>query len=142
MVEIAYAVNKPIAAADFVDLLRRSTLAERRPIDDGPCIQGMLDHANLLVTAYAGDLLVGVSRSVTDFQFCCYLSDLAVDQAFQRHGIGQELIRLTQHQLGPRCTLILLSAPAAVDYYPHIGFEHHPQAWVLKPGAVIKTRRL
>jgi GNAT superfamily N-acetyltransferase len=139
-VEITYAVNRPITATEFVDLLRRSTLGQRRPIDDVACMQGMLDHANLLVMAHAGELLIGVARSVTDFHFCCYLSDLAVDEAWQRKGIGQELIRFTQQQLGPRCTLILLSAPAAVDYYPHIGFEHHPQAWVLKPGATLGPR--
>jgi ribosomal protein S18 acetylase RimI-like enzyme len=135
MKAIDYRLNEKISAAEFIDVLNRSTLGQRRPVDDLVCIQAMLDHANLLVTARSQGKLVGVSRSVTDFHFCCYLSCLAVDTAFQRHGIGKELIRVTQAQLGPRCTLILLSAPAAVDYYPHIGFEHHPQCWVLKPGA-------
>ena len=137
MKTIEYATDEKIKAGEYIDVLNRSTLGARRPVDDVACIQGMLDHANLLVTARSDGKLVGVSRSVTDFHFCCYLSDLAVDQAFQRRGIGRELIRLTQEKLGPRCTLILLSAPAAVDYYPHIGFEHHPQAWVLKPGATL-----
>jgi ribosomal protein S18 acetylase RimI-like enzyme len=142
MAEVTYGVNRSITAPVFVDLLQRSTLAQRRPVEDTICIQGMLDHANLLVTAYADDLLlIGVARSVTDFHYCCYLSDLAVDVAFQRRGVGQELMRLTQQQLGPRCNLILLAAPAAVDYYPHIGFEHHPQAWILKPGTVLKSGR-
>jgi ribosomal protein S18 acetylase RimI-like enzyme len=134
MEPIQYRINQPISAAEFIDVLKRSTLAERRPIGDLECMQAMLDHGNLLVTAHAAERLVGFSRSVTDFQFCCYLSDLAVDTAFQRHGIGKELIRLTHAQLGRHCTLILLAAPAAVDYYPHIGFEHHPQCWVIKPG--------
>lgn len=137
MSNIDYQLNQTITAAEFIDVLRRSTLGQRRPLEDLACMQGMLDHGNLLVTARSAGRLVGVSRSVTDFHFCCYLSDLAVDTAFQRHGIGKELIRLTQAQLGERCTLILLSAPAAVDYYPHIGFEHHPQAWILKPGAKV-----
>ncbi len=132
---ITYHENEALTAVEFIDVLNRSTLGRRRPVDDLACIQGMLDHANLLVTARSDGRLVGVSRSVTDFHFCCYLSDLAVDSAFQCHGIGKELIRRTQARLGDRCTLILLSAPAAVDYYPHIGFEHHNQAWVLKPGA-------
>ncbi len=132
---MTYPENEALTAVEFIDVLNRSTLGRRRPVDDLACIQGMLDHANLLVTARSDGRLVGVSRSVTDFHFCCYLSDLAVDSAFQCHGIGKELIRRTQARLGDRCTLILLSAPAAVDYYPHIGFEHHNQAWVLKPGA-------
>ncbi|MSQ96545.1 MAG: N-acetyltransferase [Gemmataceae bacterium] len=134
---IDFLLNEKITAAEFIDVLNRSSLGQRRPVDDLVCMQGMLDHANLLVTARSQGKLVGVSRSVTDFHFCCYLSCLAVDSAFQRHGIGKELIRLTQAQLGARCTLLLVSAPAAVDYYPHIGFEHHPQAWILKPGAKI-----
>lgn len=128
---IEYRVGQAISAEEFIDVLRRSTLAERRPVDDPDCIAGMLAHGNLLVTAWDGDFLVGVSRSVTDFHFCCYLSDLAVDAAYQKHGIGRQLIVETQKCLGPRCGIILLAAPAAVEYYPHIGFQHHPQAWVL-----------
>jgi len=129
--EIAYHVNQEISADEFISLLRRSTLAERRPVDDRECIEGMLKNGNLLVTAWDQDRLVGVARSVTDFSYCCYLSDLAVDLEYQKRGLGKRLIAETQKSLGPRCALILLSAPAAVEYYPHIGFQHHPQAWIL-----------
>ncbi len=129
--EIKYRINQDISADEFIDVLRRSTLAERRPVEDRVCIEGMLRHANLLVTAWDGDRLIGVARSVTDFNYCCYLSDLAVDTAYQKHGIGKCLIAETQQRLGPQCTIILLSAPAAVEYYPRIGFQHHPQAWLL-----------
>ena len=86
----------------------------------------------------AEELLVGVARSVTDFHYCCYLSDLAVDQAVQDKGIGRELIRHTREQLGPRCKLILLSAPAAVGYYPHIGFTQHNSAWILQAQDILR----
>lgn len=128
---ILYSADTPINPATFTDLLRRSTLAERRPVDDAEIIAGMLANADLTVTAWDGELLVGVARSVTDFTYCCYLSDLAVDVAYQRQGIGIELIAQTQAQLGPRCNLILLAAPAAADYYGHIGFNHHPRCWIL-----------
>ena len=134
---IEYAVNKPITVDEFIEVLENSSLGKRRPVEDRKCIHGMLENANLLVTAYHAEKLVGVARSVTDFHFCCYLSDLAVDRAFQRSGIGKQLIRQTRAQLGERCTIILLAAPAAVDYYPHLNFEHHPQAWILKPGEAI-----
>ena len=124
-------INEPISDQSFVDLLKRSTLAERRPVDDGECIRGMMKHANLLVTAWADGALIGVARSVTDFHYACYLSDLAVDTRFQRQGIGKALIRETQTQLGPKCNLILIAAPAAKDYYQHIGFDHQPNCWVL-----------
>ena len=100
-------------------------------MDDAETIAGMLANADLTVTAWDGELLVGVARSVTDFNYCCYLSDLAVDAAYQRQGIGVELIAHTQAQLGPRCNLILLAAPAAANYYGHIGFNHHPRCWIL-----------
>ena len=130
---IRYAVGESISVDQFIDVLQRSTLAERRPVDDRDCLAGMLRHADLLVTAWEQDLLVGVARSVTDFNYCCYLSDLAVDQEHQQTGIGRELIRRTREQLGSGCMVILLSAPAATGYYPRIGFRLHGSAWVLRP---------
>ncbi len=103
-------------------------------MDDATCITAMLLHANLLVTAWYDERLVGVARSITDFAYCCYLSDLAVDEKFQKQGIGKELIRLTQAQLGPRAKVILLAGPKAEGYYPNIGFEAHGSAWVLTGG--------
>lgn len=128
---IQYAHDRRPGPAEFVDLLRRSTLAERRPVEDPHIIRAMLTHANLLCTAWDGDKLVGVARSLTDFQYCCYLADLAVDVAYQRRNIGRELIRLTRSRLGPRALLILLAAPKAEAYYPKVGFEPHRSAWVL-----------
>jgi GNAT superfamily N-acetyltransferase len=128
---IGYSSERLLTRAEFVDVLRRSTLAERRPVDDDACIDNMLAHANLLCTAWDADRLIGVARSVTDFSYCCYLSDLAVDLSYQRQGIGKELIRVTQARLGPKCKVILLSAPKAAQYYPKIGFTQHPSAWML-----------
>ena len=128
---IRYEHSRRIGEADFVDLLKRSTLAERRPVDDPKCIRAMLEHANLVCTAWDGRKLVGVARSVTDFEYCCYLSDLAVDEAYQRQGIGRELIRLTQSRLGRKAKIILLAAPKAEAYYPRIGFDAHRSAWML-----------
>lgn len=108
------------------------SLGARRPIDDDARFGAMLAHANLTVTAWDGERLVGISRSLTDFGFTTYLADLAVRDAYQRHGIGRELIRLTQHA-APQAKIVLLAAPAAVDYYPRIGFHNHPQAWLLDP---------
>src|SRR5688572_7091300 len=129
--EIHYEVGRPITEDEFVDLLRRSTLSQRRPVEDRQCIRAMLKHANLLCTAWDNRKLVGVARSLTDFEFCCYLSDLAVDESYQKMGIGRELIRLTQSKLRPAAKLILLAAPAAEAYYPRIGFEAHRSAWIL-----------
>ena len=128
---IRYESTRMIDRDEFVDLLKHSTLAERRPVDDLKCIQAMLNHSNLLCTAWDGDKLIGVARSVTDFEFCCYLSDLAVDEAYQKKGVGTELIRLTQSRLGSRAKIILLAAPKAEGYYPKIGFDPHRSAWML-----------
>jgi len=113
------------------ELYRASTLAERRPVEDRERFAAMLRNANLVITAWENDLLVGISRAVSDFSYATYLSDLAVRVSHQRQGIGRELIRRT-HAAAPQATLILLAAPAAQEYYPHIGFTHHPQAWVLR----------
>ena len=132
---IEYRKEKLLDADEFRAVLQASGLAQRRPVDHPETVEGMVRHADLTVTAREDSKLIGVARSVTDFHYCCYLSDLAVDITHQRRGIGRELIRRTREALGPRCALILLSAPAAVDYYVRVGFEHHPQAWVLPPDA-------
>jgi len=128
--QIVYDREITLDAVEFRDLLVESTLGERRPIDDLERLKMMVRHANLIVTARANGLLVGVARSLTDFAYCTYLSDLAVRKAFQKQGIGRELIRQTK-LLSPQAKLILLSAPAAVEYYPRIGMTRHEQCYVL-----------
>lgn len=132
--EITYAVEPHLDVQEFADVLRRSTLAERRPVDDTTRLSGMLREASVIVSARnRSQLLVGVSRAITDFHYCTYLSDLAVDSDFQKRGIGKELIRLTHATAGLNTTLILLAAPAAQDYYPHIGMEQHNSCWIIRP---------
>jgi ribosomal protein S18 acetylase RimI-like enzyme len=128
---ISYRTNIRITVHDFIDVLKRSTLDERRPVNDPERMQKMLDHSNVIVTAWSGEMLVGVSRALTDFSFCCYLSDLAVDKSFQHHGIGKELVRLTHETAGPSAQLILLAAPAATAYYPKIGMKQFSHCFVL-----------
>lgn len=132
---ISYRVNQNIPVVKFIELLERSGLAERRPVQDRECMQGMLNGANLLVTAWDGIKLVGLSRSLTDFHYACYLSDLAVDRDYQHGGIGRELISRTQKQLGPKTKIILLSAPDAQNYYPRLGFTANDRCWVLEGSA-------
>ena len=127
---ICYQIEPGLAVEEFRNVLIRSTLGERRPVDDPARLKNMVAHANLIVTARDAGKLVGVSRALSDFAYCTYLSDLAVDIDYQRQGIGKELIRQTK-LAAPEAKLILLSAPAAVDYYPKIGFTKHPSAWVL-----------
>jgi ribosomal protein S18 acetylase RimI-like enzyme len=129
--EIVYGDSRSITADAFIDVLRRSTLAERRPVGDLHSIESMLRHANLVCTAWDGAKLVGVARSLTDFDYCCYLSDLAVDRAYQRRGIGRRLIELTQSKLGSGAKVTLLAAPGAVDYYARIGMTRHESAWLI-----------
>lgn len=128
---IDYQVNARITTEQFLDLLKRSTLGERRPVDDHECIDGMLANSNLVVSAWDAGRLVGIARSVTDFHYACYLSDLAVHQSYQRSGIGKQLQERTQRELGARCKLILIAAPAANSYYGHLGYENNQRCWVL-----------
>jgi predicted N-acetyltransferase YhbS len=133
---IQYRTGNHLDLNALTELYRASTLGERRPVDDAARMRKMLDHANLVITAWDGDMMVGVARSLSDFSYCTYLSDLAVRASHQRQGIGKELIRLTQAE-APQASLILLAAPKAVDYYPHIGFTRHDSAWILRPGESI-----
>jgi predicted N-acetyltransferase YhbS len=134
---ITYKTGNPLDLDDVIDLYRASTLGERRPVGDRPRMAQMLRNANLVITAWDNDLLVGISRALSDFCYVTYLSDLAVRASHQRKGIGKELIRRTQAAAGQKALLLLLAAPAAEDYYPHIGFTHHPQAWTLQPDAPV-----
>lgn len=128
---IEYKINAPVSADQFIELLRESTLAERRPIEDRECMEGMIRNSNLMVTAWVGEQLIGIARSMTDFHYACYLSDLAVHKRYQGNGVGKKLQIITQDKLGPKCKLILLAAPAANSYYEHIGFTNNQRCWVL-----------
>jgi GNAT superfamily N-acetyltransferase len=128
---ISYALEPDLSAPDFRAILVASTLAERRPADDLDRLETMLRRAEIIVTARDGARLVGVSRAITDFAYCCYLSDLAVDRDYQRQGIGKRLIDETRAAAGDRAAVILIAAPAAVDYYPRIGLKHVPSCWML-----------
>lgn len=130
--KIVIAREQSLTVEDFRKVLVASTLGERRPIEDEERMKAMLAHADLIVTARIDGEIVGVARALTDFSYCCYLSDLAVDENVQRAGIGRKLIDGLWEYLHPQATLILLAAPKAVDYYPKLDFEKHPAAYVKK----------
>ncbi|MDR0587921.1 MAG: GNAT family N-acetyltransferase [Burkholderiales bacterium] len=127
--------DQTLTADQYVALLRSNSLGARRPIDDLARITDMLRHANLIVTAWEGDVLIGAARCVTDFAYCCYISDLSVDDRHQKRGIGKQILSKIQTKLHPNAKLILLAAPDAATYYPHLGFTKHASAWVLSASA-------
>ena len=135
---ITYGTDRDLNLDAVIDLYRASTLGERRPIDDRQRMAAMLKNSNLVITAWDRDLLVGIARALSDFAYVTYLSDLAVRVSHQKKGVGRELIRRIREASGPKTTLLLLAAPAAEKYYPHVGFQHHPQAWLLNPGDSVK----
>jgi predicted N-acetyltransferase YhbS len=128
---VTYLLEPELSTEEFIDVLRRSTLAERRPVEQIHVIERMLKNADVIVTARIDGLLIGISRAITDFAYCTYLSDLAVDEKYQRQGIGQELIRRTHEAAGLGTTLILLAAPKAQSYYPYIGMAKHESCWLI-----------
>lgn len=127
---ILYQIENDLGSEEFKKVLEASTLGKRRPIDDPERIEKMLKFANLIITAREDDRIIGVARSLTDFSFCTYLSDLAVDFENQRKGIGKELIRLTKIET-PNAKLILLAAPDAITYYPKIGMTQYKFCYFL-----------
>ena len=134
---ITYRNGNDLDLDDIIELYQASTLGERRPVEDRERMAAMLRNANLVITAWDGELLVGIARSLSDFSYTTYLSDLAVRLSHQRQGIGRELIRRTQ-ELGGKANVILLAAPKAVEYYSRIGMEPHPSAWMLKAGEKLR----
>ncbi len=128
---IRYQKNIPLDLDAFIELYRSSTLAERRPADDQDAMRQMMENADLTITAWEGDALIGIARTLTDFGYVAYLADLAVAKSHQQQGVGKRLVQETQAALGPKCMMVLLSAPDANNFYPHIGFDPHPRAWVL-----------
>ncbi len=133
-----YSLEPGLGADEFLAVLERSGLAERRPVHERERIEAMLRNADVIVAARVDGELVGVARSLTDFSYCTYLSDLAVDRRFQGLGIGRRLIEETHAAAGLRTTLILLAAPDARTYYPHVGMEPHDSCWILRPGERLK----
>lgn len=130
MKQISYSIEAPITPEQLADVFTQSGI--RRPVDDLGRMARMLQGADVLVTAWDGECLVGVARALTDFSYCCYLSDLAVDRAYQRCGIGAALIAQVSKAIGEESMLHLLAAPEAMEYYPKIGFESVPNGWIVK----------
>jgi predicted N-acetyltransferase YhbS len=130
--DIRYRTDRSVDVAEFKDILERSGLAARRPVGDAHRLERMLQSYNLVLTAWDGDLLVGIATCWTDYAYSAYLADLAVAADRQRSGIGRELVYLARTTVGPQVTLLLLSAPAAVDYYPKIGMERFTDCFLFR----------
>ena len=129
MSSIVYGIEQAPEAAEVAELYRLAGLI--RPVDDLERMGRMIAHANLIVCARDGERLVGVARALTDFSHCCYLADLAVDAEYQRQGIGKTLIARVYEAIGEEAMLLLLSAPKAMPYYPHVGFNAVENGWII-----------
>jgi predicted N-acetyltransferase YhbS len=135
--KIRYQAGNELDLQQVIELYVASTLGERRPVNDLARMKEMLERANLVWTAWEGELLVGIARSLTDFVYATYVSDLAVRVSHQRTGIGKELLRRTKES-APQASLVLLAAPAAAEYYSKVGFDHMPRAWMLPANQPIR----
>jgi predicted N-acetyltransferase YhbS len=134
---ITYRIGNDLDLDQVIELYRSCSLGARRPVGDRARMGRMLSNANLVVTAWDGNLLTGIARSLTDLAYATYLSDLAVRESHQRLGIGKELMRITQRE-GGQAHIVLLSAPAAASYYPQAGLTQHPSAWTLGPEDIVR----
>lgn len=127
--EIVYKQDEAVTGEQVAELFRKSGI--KRLVHDADRIQKMIQNADVMISAWHGDKLVGIARSITDFYYCCYLSDLAVDKESQKNGVGKRLVELTQEKLGEEVSLVLLSSPVAMEFYPRIGFENSDKAFVI-----------
>ena len=130
---IIYKNGNNLNLDEFIELYRSSTLGERRPIHNRAVMKSMLENGDLTITAWDNARLIGIARTLTDFANVAYLADLAVDIEYQNRGVGKELVSKTREALADTCSIVLLSSPDANEYYPKIGFEHHPRAWTVDP---------
>jgi predicted GNAT superfamily acetyltransferase len=128
--EITYKFNTIPSIEVIIALYDNAGL--NRPTEDFDRIAQMYANSNLIVTAWDKDKLVGISRSLTDFCYCCYLSDLAVRQEYKYSGIGKKLVELTKEKVSENSMLLLLAAPSAIEYYPKIGMEKVENGFIIK----------
>ena len=133
MKKITYQLGNNLDLDAVIELYRGSTLGDRRPIGNREIISEMIRNADIIVTAWDKERLVGIARTLTDFSYVAYLADLAVDNDYQKRGIGKALVEKTREKLKPSCFITLLAAPLANDYYAKIGFIQNPRAWMWKP---------
>lgn len=129
MMDIIYKVDRIPTADQIIELYDNAGLS--RPTKDKERIQKMFDNSNLVITAWEEELLIGVSRSITDWVWSCYLADLAVRHDYQKDGIGKKLIALTKEKVGEKSMVLLLSVPTAMEYYPKSGFEKQESSFIL-----------
>ena len=125
--EIIYKTDAVPTAEKVIALYDKAGLP--RPTKDPERIRKMYENSNVIVTAWDNDQLIGVARSITDWVWCCYLADLAVDPGCQKGGIGKRLIELTKEKVGERSMILLLSVPEAMTYYPKVGFTKDDRAF-------------
>lgn len=130
MSEIEYRHNFPLDPVEVARVFDASGIT--RPTADLPRIARMFAAPSLVISAWQNGQLVGVSRSLTDYSYCCYLSDLAIVKAVQGQGVGKELVKRTQAVIGEEVSLILLSAPGAMSYYPAVGFQKAENAFIIR----------
>ena len=138
LMSIEYHTDRKITTEQFIQILKDSTLAERRPVNDSNRMQKMVKNAAIMISAWDENLLVGIARSISDFAHWTYLADLAVHQKYHKKGIGKKLIELTRTVTGEDVNMILIAAPAAKDYYGHLGFSKNEQSWVLWENDTLK----
>lgn len=129
---IVYRDDALFTVEQVIELYKKSTLGERRPIDRPDIFLGMIANADIIISAWHDEKLIGISRALTDYTYVTYLADLAVDEEYQHRGIGKQLINETQQRTEPECMMVLLASPKANDYYPKLGFTHNPRAWMFK----------
>lgn len=130
MKNITYRIGVIPEIAKIIEVYDSSGI--KRPTTDVDRIENMYSNSNLIISAWSNNELIGISRSLTNYCYACYLSDLAVKKEFQKEGVGKKLITMTKKEIGDRTALILLSAPLAMEYYPKIGFEKISNGFIIK----------
>ena len=115
-------VNAPLTVQQVHDPYQQTHFD--KPIAGAARLQVMIDETQLVLSVWDDEHLIGFARCLTDFEYCCYLSDILILPAYEGHQIGRQLIATLQAYIGPRVTLSLRAADSAVGFYERINLPH------------------
>jgi ribosomal protein S18 acetylase RimI-like enzyme len=118
---VIYAQEQDLPAADYISVVGATIMRDRRPIGNPERVDRMLRGSNMIVAARENGSIVGVLRAISDGDWVCYVSDLAVRDDHQHKGIGKGLLDACKAILGPGIVLVLVAYPEAEAFYRRLG---------------------
>jgi len=126
---ITFAEKKDLDPTKLVRLYHQAPWAKGRTLEDA---REMLRHTDVAVTAWDGDLLIGFGRVLTDYVYRATIWDVIVDKAYQRQGIGADIVqRILNHPRLKKVELFWLCTRMP-GFYEKLGFSSKEQTGMVR----------